>query len=184
VSTTLTDEFVLGQAPLDVGPVRPARRSPTGRDRSAPWIMVALLAIVLGVIGAPTPAARTAAPVPGWAGLASYVVMETDGDVDVVALARDAVDRVGTVEAAAPRMAGADEPAQRVGVVVLVVPDSAEPINNVLYDVPIPSPETTATLETAAPGEDWVCEADALAQTTCTSLREGVVVVLDDAAGS
>lgn len=181
MTTALTDEFVVGQPQPDGGPVRRARRPRARRDRSAHWIVIAVLAIVLGVIAAPTTAPRTAAPVPGWAGLASFVVMETDAEADVVALARDAVDRVGSAEAAAPRMAGAgDGRAERVGVVVLVVPDSAEPINDVLYDVPIPSPETTALLEAAAPGEDWVCEADALAHTTCTSLGEGVVVVLDD----
>jgi hypothetical protein len=183
VTTTLTDEFVVGQAPGGP-PARPGHRPRTRRDRSVPWVVLAAVTILLGVVVAPTPAPRTASHVPGWAGLASFVVMETDGDADVVALARDAVDRVGTVEAGANRMTSDDEDAERLGVVVLVVPDSVEPINEVLYDVPIPSPETTAILEAAAPGEDWVCEADARAQTTCTSLREGVVVVIDDVARS
>ena len=176
------EEFTVGEATSPAPyPPRARRRD----SRAAGWIALAAVAILLGVLVAPTTAPRTVAAVLPWGGLQTFVVMEAAPGADVVALARDAVDRVQLESSPDARMPPdarneTTPTPERIGAVIIVRRDDGA--EQLVSGVTLPSPEAIVALDAAAPGEHWVCESSANAS-TCTSLTSGVVLAIDEQAG-
>lgn len=176
---TAVEEFAVGEATTpDASPAPPRRRG--RRDRGLGWVALAAAAIVGGTLLGPTTPVRTSAEVPVWGGLQAILVMDRPEDADLVAMARDAVDRARptwTVDTRVPDEARQEAPTsrQRVGVIVLVAGD-AEP-DDLVSSVTMPSDQLIDTLDAAAPREDWVCvTTETLSR--CTSLSRGVAVTV------
>jgi hypothetical protein len=173
---TALEEFTLeeGTALEPVSPASPpAVRRRRASMRPATWVAIALAAVLLGVLLAPTTAPRASAQIPGWGGLDSIVVMSVEPDDDVLALARDAVDRTSAT----------DENGDTVGSLVWAIRPSedwlstAEALEVALAQIEFPEPEVLAEMETLAPGSDWLCqEIDAVAE--CTALDGSAAYVL------
>lgn len=179
---TAVDEFAVGEATSpDAPPAAPRRRH---GDCPAGWVALAGVAVVVGALLGPTTPPRTVGAVLPWGGLLSFVVMEAVPGTDIVALARDAVDRVelqSTADARMPAEARADATTspERVGAIVLVRWDDGE--EHLVTGIELPSPEAVAAMEAAAPGEHWVCDTGDT-RSTCTSLTSEVVLEIDEPA--
>lgn len=180
---TAVDEFAVGEATAPAAsPSRPRR----GPGHAARWVAIAVLAIVVGALLAPTTPSRAIASVPRWAGLQAIIVMEAPPGADLGAMARDAVDRarpMSSDDGRVPDEALAETPRtpERVGVVVVAERSEDDP-DELVHGITLPSQETIDALAAAAPREDWVCETSG-SSTTCTSLGTGVVLESEDAGG-